>query len=102
MTNSYVIKSFPTPTQIKSLDKSEETRPGKQALKEFIKDKNREINKRTFWVIRDDLLIFKVIDNASCPSPVANVTLGELKLLNGMVLSLAWDYIKQVTLHQLT
>ena len=48
MTNSYVIKIFPTPTQIKSLDKSEETRPGKQALKEFIKDKNREINKRTF------------------------------------------------------
>ena len=87
MTNSYVIKSFPTPTQIKNLDESEETKPRRQALKEFIK--NRVINKRTFSVVRDYLLIIRVINNASCPSPVTNMTLGELKLLNGMLLSLA-------------
>ena len=44
----YVIKRFPTPTQIKSLDKFEETRLAREALNEFSKDKNREINERTF------------------------------------------------------
>ena len=43
-----VMKLFPTPTQIKSLDKSEETRLAREALNEFSKDKNREINEITF------------------------------------------------------
>ena len=98
----YVMKLFPTPTQINSLDKSEQTRLAREALNEFSKDKNREINERTFWIVRDYFLIFNVNDNASCPCPVAHMTLGELKLLKGMMLSLAWDYTRQVTLHQLT
>ena len=44
----YVMKLFPTPTQINSLDKSEQTRLAREALNEFSKDKNREINERTF------------------------------------------------------
>ena len=43
-----VMKPFATPTQIKSLDKSEETRLAREALNEFSKDKNREINETTF------------------------------------------------------
>ena len=51
--------------------------------------KTDKINERTFSIVCDYLLIISVIDNASCPSPVAHMTLGELKLLKGMMLSLA-------------
>ena len=72
------MKRFPTPAEIKSLDESEETRLAREALHEYVKDKKREISKRSFCLVRDYLLTFILFDNASRPSPVASMTLGEL------------------------
>ena len=71
------LKRFPTPAEIKSLDKSEEARLAGEALHEYVKD-NWEISKISFCLNGDYSLTFIVFDNASRPSPVANMTLGEL------------------------
>ena len=71
------LKRFPTPAEIKSLDQSEEARLAREALHEYVKD-NWEISKISFCLNRDYSLTFIVFDNASRPSPVTNMTLGEL------------------------